>query len=213
VCPIALLGLATTLSAQTPAANSLLQREVGRALERLGAANAFNERMKLAATPQAALQLGFALAHHGIGRLDPPTLQARAEILQRLFAGADEATCAQWTRGNLDPVRATGLIGSLDSTTTSRWAEISARAMVAEMNATVPVALPSDSAARGAFLSVTTVLNARERARFVDVLQRLGSASDAETCWFSRTVYAGVLRLPAERRGTTLSVLARLESQ
>src|ERR1700682_3439463 len=88
---IVLVLLAAPLSAQnagtaTPGANTLLQREVGRSLARLGATDAFAVRMRQAGTPEAALQMGDSLAHRGIGRLDTPTLQVRAEILNRIFA-------------------------------------------------------------------------------------------------------------------------------
>jgi hypothetical protein len=210
---IAGLLLAAPLSAQNPGTATLLQREVGRALSRMGATDAFAGRMSQAGTPDAALQLGSAMAHRGIGRLDTPTLQVRAEVLNKLFASADVATCAAWSRGTLDASRALALFKSLDSITTSRWAEVTARAMVAEMNATVSVAPPTSAEARDAFDVAAGAMNATDQARFRALLPRLASAPDADMCWFSRAIYASVLRLPAARRATALNVLARIESQ
>jgi hypothetical protein len=210
---IVLALLAAPLSAQNPGTATLLQREVGRALERLGATDAFARRMRQAGTSAAALQLGSNLAHRGIGRLDTPTLQVRAEVLNQLFASADVATCAQWSRGILDPARALALLNSLDSITTSRWGDVSARAMVAEMNAAAPTTPPTPTEAREAFAAAASVMNSADQARYRDLLPRLASAPDADMCWFSRAVYASVLRLPAARRATTLNVFARLESQ
>ena len=153
------------------------------------------------------------LAHRGIGRLDTPTLQVRAEILNKLFASADLATCAQWSRGTLDPAKAVTLFNSLDSVTTSRWGEVSARAMVAEMNATVPVTAPTAAEARDAFAAAANAMNSADQARFRDLLPRLALAPDADMCWFSRAVYVSVLRLAAAQRATALNVFARMESQ
>ena len=213
---VAITLLAASLAAQnpvaTPGTGTLLQREIARALARLGATDEFARRMRQAQTPEAALQAGNLLAHHGVGRLDAPTLQVRAEILNRLFAGADVATCAAWSRGTLDAARALALINTLDSTTISRWGEVSARAMVAEMHASAPVAPPTSAEARDAFDAAASAMNATDQARFRDLLPRLASAPDADMCWFSRAIYASVLRLPTARRATALHVLARIES-
>ena len=210
---IMLLLPAAPLSAQNPGTATLLQREVGRSLARLGATDAFASRMRQAGTPEAALQLGSDLAHRGIGRLDTPTLQARAEILNKLFANTDVATCAAWSRGTLDAARALAILNSLDSVTTSRWGEVSARAMVAEMNAAVPVPPPTPAEARAAFDAATSAMNPTDQARFRDLLPRLASAPDADMCWFSRAVYVSVLRLPAAPRTKALKVFASMESQ
>jgi hypothetical protein len=210
---IAVFLLAGRISAQNPGTATLLQREVGRALARLGATDAFARRMRQAGTPEAAVQLGSNLAHRGIGRLDTPTLQSRAEILNKLFANTDVPTCAAWSRGTLDPARALTLLNSLDSVTTSRWGEVSARAMVAEMNATTPVAAPTPAEAGAAFTAATGAMNPTDQARFRDLLPRLASAPDADMCWFSRAVYVSVLRLPAVSRATALHFFARMESQ
>ena len=216
---IALLGLTGTLPAQnsgtaTPGTNTQLQREVGRALARLGATDAFAMRMSQAGTPEMALQMGDSLAHRGIGRLDTPTLQVRAEILNKVFAGADLATCAQWSRGTLDPARALALFNSLDSVTTSHWGEVSAKAMVAEMNATAPMPALTSAEALGAFSTVRSAMDSADQARSRDVMSRMGpNVTDADMCWFSRALYANVLRLPAGPRATTLNIFARMESQ
>lgn len=213
---VAMVLLAGTLAAQnpgaTPATGTLLQREIARALARLGATDEFARRMRQARTPAAALQMGDSLAHRGVGRLDTPTLQVRAGILNKLFASADVATCAAWSRGTLDAARALTLFNALDSVSTSLWGDVSARAMVAEMHATAPVAPPTSAEARDAFDAAASAMNATDQARFRDLLPRLASAPDADMCWFSRAIYVSVLRLPAARRATALNVLARIES-
>jgi hypothetical protein len=217
---IALVALAGNLSAQNsgtamPGTNTLLQREVGRALARLGATDAFAMRMRQAGTPEAALQMGDSLAHRGVGRLDTPTLQVRAEILNKLFASADVATCAQWSRGILDPAKALVLLNSLDSVTTSRWGDVSARAMVAEMNATAPMPALTSADVLGAFATARNVMDSADQARIRDVMSRTNpeSITDADMCSFSRALYASVPRLSAGPRATVLNVFARMESQ
>jgi hypothetical protein len=145
-----------------------------------------------------------ALATKGVRRLDGEALGAILEVRERILASVDPATCAAYARDegayNAGDAMFSAL-AELDSALVERYMLATRQAVLAELKQSPPRQL-SDDQLTDAFIAVYQRIPEKDRARFTAGYVQAQSASDADACWATRTLYRAWATLPEQQKRT-----------
>ena len=162
--------------------------------------------------PEQAQRLGAQLSRRGLARLGNETLEERATVRLRMLDAADERACAAWARGTATPADVIPIIMHADSTDRAAWMRMSMEAMLAEARGQPERASASPDDVALTLEVVADELPEGDAERVWAILGDVGQASDADVCWFDRTVYRTVLGFEPDARRVALRTLIALES-
>jgi hypothetical protein len=164
----------------------------------------FRARVQGNKSKEEIRQIGAQLARDGRIRLDDASLVTLSAVEGRLLAKMDTVSCAAVAReGDLgilspDVVRR---LGRLDSASTHAWAELSIKAMVAELKQ-FPAQRVSDADLTAAMVALYQHIPAEERDRFTQAFTDPTHAADGEACWATRTLHQRMQELDPPTRRT-----------
>jgi hypothetical protein len=124
----------------------------------------------------------------GLSRLSDEDLVQRMEILARMVEGAEVKDCAAFGRGDIQEEGLGRMFNGMDEESVRQFSAIVAKSMAADLRQDPP-RKPLQADVTQVFGQVGAELGTLEAQRLANNLQRMGSLTDDEACWTTRTLY------------------------
>ncbi|MFY2558120.1 hypothetical protein ACN469_10850 [Corallococcus terminator] len=132
----------------------------------------------------------------GLTKLSDEDLVLRMRLLARMLGAAQQKDCASFGRGDLGEEGLGRLLGELDDEGLRAFGGVITRAVVAELRQTPSRTFVEDDLSRG-FSQLGAKLGEQDARKLADYMLRVGTLSDEDACWTTRTLYQGGAELPA----------------
>lgn len=190
-----------------------LERALVRSLRAQGGYSEFVAMAKATGSAEAAQARGMQLSSRGISRLSPDDQARRIEVLDRLLATLPPDQCAAYARGTLPIPERASIIQSMDSLSMDSFADVAARALLAELRGSPPRFIATEQQTAAFIEWVAGRLTDSDEERFMSALTAFDSASDDDACWVNRTMYRAALSGQGDERGTAVRILTSIEAQ
>ncbi|WP_303636084.1 MULTISPECIES: hypothetical protein [Stenotrophomonas] len=195
--------------------SSPLHAPTDRMVRRLIVDPRYAQRIRQAGSKGKAAQAGTQLTLDGIARLPPQRLEQRARIMASILHAMPVEDCARSARATTaaDVSQLSTLffaqLEKLPPADIDAWFEMSYEAGIAELEQRPPstVSEAQIQAASEAFMASLPSDAARSRA--MAIMPQMETATPADACWASRTMFDAVATLPKPHRGTLAWLLAQ----
>ncbi len=167
---------------------------------------AYLERMK-GLSPEQAQVMGAQLSMSGMGRLELPLLERRAELIGQLLHKQSVADCAAMAKVTTpaeaarNSERIIDTLATLPQPVINEWFDIAYQATLAELQQRPLNQVSEAQVNEAAIALVQLVPSDAERQRLGKVMTTLATSSDADACWAVRTMYSYLPKLPEPQRG------------
>ncbi|WP_421570258.1 hypothetical protein [Stenotrophomonas sp. PD6] len=186
--------------------SSPLHAPVDRVTRKLIHEPAYLERMK-GLKPGQAQEMGAMLAMNGLGRLELPMLERRAQLVGQLLQKLPEAQCGEIAKATTPAEvsrttdRMLETLATMPQGAIDEWFDIAYAATVAELQQ-LPKKQVTEAQVNAAAVSLVQLIPTEaERERIGTVMSNLPGATPADACWAVRTMYTTLPKLPEPERG------------
>ena len=186
--------------------SSPLHAPVDKVTRKLVNEPAYLERMKGLSGEQAQV-MGAQLSMAGMGRLELPVLERRAQLIGQLLEKQPVADCAAMAKVSTPAEAARNgeriieTLATLPAPVIEEWFDIAYQATLAELQQRPLIQVSQTQVNDAAIALVQLVPNDTDRMRLGQVMSNLPAASDADACWAVRTMYTYMPKLPEPKRG------------
>lgn len=198
---------------RTGGAEAPLEREMRRAMAAQGGLDAYTAHIRAMPRSTRGYAGAMALTRRGLARLSATDQEARLRLVLSRLRAVPVSQCGAVARGDASRKVIASVLGGMDSVSLAAFADIAARAALAEVRRSPPPQ-QSTTADMEEFLQfVLTRATPADAERFVRVIERLPKVGDDDACWVIFRLYGAALEAPAPRRGRFIRVITTLESQ
>jgi hypothetical protein len=210
---VLVLGLARSAALQPDSPHSPMARATLTALDEQGARQEFERWVSRLPTDSGdAVAAGMAMGRRGMLRLGADDQLTRIRLTVDILGRASPAACAASARGSATREQQLALIEALDSTSLAQLAQVTARAIIAELHDAPAPTVATDDDIRAFVDFLYEVVPEADQERLGLALDSIATVSDADACWFARLFYSRSLE-PHPSRARWLLVLTTLDAR
>jgi hypothetical protein len=186
-----------------------LEKAINESLRRLGATELLEQATR-GMTEAQAESTGKSLSARGIARLSPDMALRRVKLLASIQQRMDVASCGQWWKGNVNPTVLRRTVEALPPADMKEWTEVSANALLAQLNHSPALDVPPDSAVIELFIGISAELPSEEQQPYLNAISEIGAQTDERACAVGRLTHQHIVSRPepeAQRRAQLLAIV------